>query len=240
MGFQRLARHSGVILLTLALIAIFVAINYPRTHSGQDTLSGVRVAVPPQPTWKELSSEQKTILAPLEVDWDNMERFRRKKWLEIAARFPSLSNAEQERLRDRMQDWANLTPEQRQAARERFKELSKRTNAEEREALAQKWTDYQNLPKEVRERLEKSARDQEKANKRAARTPALEGKPTPITTQEGALPSGTAAASLATAPGAVKVVPPNPAAPVSPLTFAPTKPSDESTPTSDITANESR
>ena len=158
MGFQRHARHPGVILLALVIAAILVLVGYPRMRSGQDTPSGVRVAVAPQPDWKALTPEQKAILAPLEEDWNNMERFRRKKWLEIAARYPRLSEAEQERLRARMQDWANLTPAQRQAARERYKELSKKTNAEEREALAQKWADYQNLPESVRQQLEQDAR----------------------------------------------------------------------------------
>lgn len=240
MDFQRHARRPGVILLTLVLIAILVAIGYPRMRSGQDTPSGVRVAVAPQPDWKALTPEQKTILAPLEEDWNHMERFRRKKWLEIAARYPNLSEAEQERLRDRMQAWASLTPAQRQIARERFKELSKTTSAEEREALAQKWADYQNLPESVRARLEEEARELEKASKRAARTPAVDGKPTPVTTKEGTLPAGSAAASLATAHGAVKVVPPKPAAPASPLTFAPAKPAEEPAPVTDNAVNESR
>lgn len=242
MDFQRHARHPGVILLALVIAAILVLVGYPRMRSGQDTPSGVRVAVAPQPDWKALTPEQKAILAPLEEDWNNMERFRRKKWLEIAARYPRLSEAEQERLRDRMQDWANLTPAQRQAARERYKELSKKTNAEEREALAQKWADYQNLPESVRQQLEQDAREQEKAEKRAARTPAADGKPTPVYTKEGALPGGTAAATLVTAPGAVKVVPPKGAAPVSPLTFAPApaKSPEEPAPAVDSSNNDSR
>ena len=240
MGLQQHIRRPAVILLALALGAILVAIGYPRMHSGQDTPSGVRVAIAPQPNWKELTPEQKIILAPLQEDWNNMERFRRKKWLEIAARYPNLSETEQERIRDRMQDWANLTPAQRQAARERYKELTKNTNAEEREALAQKWADYQNLPESVRQQLEQDAREQEKAEKRAARTPAVDGKPTPVTTKEGALPTGTAAATLVTAPGAVKVVPPKAAAPASPLTFAPAKPAEEPAPVTENPGNDSR
>lgn len=167
-----------------------------------------------------------------------MERFRRKKWLEIAARYPNLSDAEQERIQDRMQAWASLTPAQRQTARERFRELSRITNAEEREALAQKWADYQNLPPNVRARLEEEARELEKANKRAAQTPAVDGKPQVTKTREGALPAGTAASSLANAPAAVKVIPPKPAAPASPLTFAPAKtPEDANKPAAVETSN---
>ncbi|MFM8339054.1 MAG: DUF3106 domain-containing protein [Fluviibacter sp.] len=240
MGFQRHARNPGVILLALALVAILVAVAYPRMRSGQDTPSGVRVAIAPQPDWKALTPEQKTILAPLQEDWNNMERFRRKKWLEIAARYPNLNEAEQARIRERMQDWANLTPAQRQAARDRYKALTKNTNAEEREALAKKWADYQSLPESVRQQLEQDAREQEKAEKRAARTPGVDGKPTPINTKEGTLPTGSAAASLATAPGAVKVVPPKAATTTSPLTFAPAKPPEDPAAAADTPGNDSR
>lgn len=244
MDLHRNRSRKGLILYAALATVIAVIVGYPHVRPNQDTQSGVRVAVAPQPDWKELTSEQKEILAPLQEDWNNMERFRRKKWLEIAAKYPNLSPTEQARVQDRMQTWANLTPAQRQAARVRFQELSKQTNPEERAELAQKWADYQNLPEDVRARLEEEARELEKANKIAARTPAADGKPVATTTKEGALPGGTVAGSLATAPGAVKVLPPKPAAPTSPLTFAPTKPNEETANTppvsSETTNNESR
>lgn len=226
----------------LALIIAAAVIEYPRVRPNQDTFSGVRVAVPPQPNWRELTPAQREILAPLATDWNEMERFRRKKWLEIAARYPNLSEAEQARLRDRMQDWANMTPAQRQAARERFKELSLQTSAEEREALAQKWMDYQNLPEDVRAQLEQEARDKEKADKHAARTPVIDGKTTPTTTKDGSLPNGTLVETLVAAPGAVKVVPPKAAVSSSPLTFSPAKSAEETPAASpvDTSNNESR
>ena len=244
MALQRHTRRNGLILLTVCLTIIAVMVGYPRVRSSPDTTPGVRVAVPPQPDWRELTPAQKSILAPLKPDWNHMERFRRKKWLEIAARYPNLSEAEQARIQERMQAWASLTPAQRQAARERFRELSRATNAEEREALAQKWADYQNLPEDVRARLEEEARELEKANKRAAQTPAVDGKPQVTKTREGSLPVGTAAGSLANAPAAVKVIPPKPAVPASPLTFAPAKSIDDasSRPSAAIepTTNDSR
>lgn len=229
MAFHRNASRKGLILVVAVAAIIAVVVGYPRVRSNQDTPSGVRVAVAPQPNWKELTPAQQSILAPLQEDWNNMERFRRKKWLEIAAKYPNLNETEQARIQDRMQAWASLTPAQRQAARERFRELAKQTNPEERAELAQKWADYQNLPENVRARLEEEARELDKANKRAARTPAVDGKPVVTTTKEGVLPAGTVAGSLATAPGAVKVVPPKAAAPASPLTFAPTKPVEDTT-----------
>ena len=81
----------------------------------------------PQPSWKQLSTEQQRILAPLSGEWDMMEGFRRKKWLGIAQRYQSLSPEEQARMQRRMTSWAKLTPEERKHARDRsFPKLKRR------------------------------------------------------------------------------------------------------------------
>ena len=54
----------------------------------------------------------------LEVDDD-----RRRKWLDLAQRFPSMTPDEQARMRARMSYWSSLTPEERVEARERYKRL---------------------------------------------------------------------------------------------------------------------
>ena len=68
----------------------------------------------------------------------------------------------------------------------------------------------------------------------------MDGKPTPVHTKEGTLPTGTAAATLVTAPGAVKVVPPKAATPASPLTFAPAKPAEEPAAAAENPVNDNR
>ena len=78
-----------------------------------------------QPRWAELSLEQKQILSPLSHEWDRMEAYRKKKWLDIAKRYPGMKPEEQARVQSQMKDWASLTPDQRMHAREQYKTLQK-------------------------------------------------------------------------------------------------------------------
>jgi hypothetical protein len=85
-----------------------------------------------------------------------LESWRRKKWLEIADRYPRLGAEEQTRIQERMRAWATLTPEQRKAAREKYKNLQK-ASPEQREALMKKWLKYDALPDEEKKRFSETA-----------------------------------------------------------------------------------
>lgn len=132
---------AGALILALGLNTVALAA----------TPSPVVAATPPQPTWRGLSAEQQTVLAPLAGEWDRMENYRRKKWLGIAQRYRTMKPEEQQRLQEKMRDWARLTPEQRLAAREKFKEFNQMT-PEEKAALRQKWQEYNQLPEDERRR----------------------------------------------------------------------------------------
>lgn len=109
-----------------------------------------------QPSWVELSAEQKRILAPLSGEWDSMEGFRRKKWLGIAQRFQSMAPEEQTRMQRRMTAWAKLTPDERKRARSRYKSLQK-APPEKKEAVKLKWKEYKELPESEKARLKAEA-----------------------------------------------------------------------------------
>jgi hypothetical protein len=109
-----------------------------------------------QPSWSALTPEQKAILAPLAKEWNEMDAFRRKKWLGIAQRYPGMSPTEQASMQRNMKEWARLAPEERKAAREKYKTL-KKAAPEERQAVRQKWEEYSALPQEERDRLKKEA-----------------------------------------------------------------------------------
>lgn len=109
-----------------------------------------------QPSWVQLTPQQRQILKPLAAEWNTMEAFRRKKWLGIAARYASMSAEEQERVQRRMRDWAKLAPEERKQVREKYKTLQK-VSPEQRESLRQNWEDYRALPPEERKRLQDEA-----------------------------------------------------------------------------------
>lgn len=133
-----------------------------------------------QPAWAELTQEQKLILAPLSRDWDKMEAFRKKKWLGIAKRYPTMKPEEQARVQRRMQDWASLTPEQRTQARAQYKTL-KTAPPEKKEAIKQKWEQYKELPDEEKKRLAEKAASKRSAKPHAL-TPKLPAAPQPLPT----------------------------------------------------------
>ena len=108
-----------------------------------------------QPSWSELSSSQQRVLQPLSADWDNFESWRKKKWLDIADKYPRMRAEERERVQQRMKAWAKLTPEERQAARDTFRNVQKASSVE-REALRQMWTEYESLPAEEKQRFQAS------------------------------------------------------------------------------------
>lgn len=121
------------------------------------TLSQAVVTPPlPQPSWAELSTDQKRILAPLAGEWNTMDGFRRKKWLGIAQRYPSLSPDEQARMQRRMTDWAKLSPDERKRAREQYQSLQK-APPEKKEAVKQKWEEYKELPESEKNRFKAEA-----------------------------------------------------------------------------------
>ena len=100
-------------------------------------------------SWNSLHPTQRTALAPLEKDWATIDASHRSKWLEIAARFPTMAPAEQQRVQGRMTEWARLSPAERGRARLSFQE-AKQLSPQERQA---RWEAYQALPDTQRKAL---------------------------------------------------------------------------------------
>ncbi len=177
--------------------------------------------VPPikQPTWIELTAEQKEILAPLAGEWDQFEYSRRQKWLGIAERYPVMKADEQGRVQKRMVEWVKLSPEERKLAREKFKNLQK-ASPEHKESIKQKWQEYKDLPEEEKQRLQAEAAKTPKAKSTAkGLTPPPAGGQKP-----SALPLP-ALVPLQQAPSAAPVVPPaTPPAPAPATPVAPPPP----------------
>lgn len=130
------------------IVAVALSLAPPFGHAVVPPLS--------QPSWAELNAEQKRVLAPLSAEWDNMEGFRRKKWLGIAERYQSFSSDEQARVQRRMIDWAKLTPDERKRARDKFKSLQQ-ASPEKKEEVKLKWQAYKELPESEQTRLKAEA-----------------------------------------------------------------------------------
>jgi hypothetical protein len=94
-----------------------------------------------RPAWTELTPPQQQVLAPLQMEWEQLDTTRRKKWVSIADRYRTMKPPEQERLQKRMQEWAKLTPAQRKAAREKYQTLKK--NPQKRDEVKRRWEEYE-------------------------------------------------------------------------------------------------
>lgn len=116
------------------------------------------------PTWNALSAQQRGALAPLQRDWHTIDAARKAKWLEVAARFPSMPTVERQRVQARMADWARMSPAERGRARLNFQE-SKQFTPEQKQ---QRWEAYQALPDEQRRALAERARPATEPRKAAA------------------------------------------------------------------------
>lgn len=105
------------------------------------------------PTWAELSPGQQQALAPLAAEWNKLDAFRKKKWLEIGNRYAQMKPEEQQRMQERMRDWIKLTPEQRRIARESYARAKKLGPDQKHEH----WQQYQQLPEEQKKKLAEDA-----------------------------------------------------------------------------------
>lgn len=94
------------------------------------------------PKWAQLKADEQRILAPLKDDWDQLDAQRKRKWLGLVKRYPTMKPEEQARVQERMAAWASLSPEQRRAARDTYRRQSQLPQ-ERRETLPRKWEEYQ-------------------------------------------------------------------------------------------------
>lgn len=108
---------------------------------------------PSKPTWKDLTAAQKEALRPLQVQWNSLGADRKAKWLAISKNFPRMSAAEQDKLHQRMSQWAALSRQERVQARQNYKELSNLTP----EQKAAQWEAYKALSAEEKRKLASKA-----------------------------------------------------------------------------------
>ena len=169
--------------------------------------------------WSALTPAQQAALAPLKNDWHGIDETRRGKWLEIAARFPSLPPEERQRIQQRMNEWARMTPDERGRMRLQFQEL-RQISPKQRQA---KWDAYLALPAEERRALAESARTVPKVNATkgaapvaartsAARAPAPQAPKVVTPTVVQAKPGATTTLISRAAPPAASVPLPRPKA----------------------------
>lgn len=109
--------------------------------------------------WSQLSPQQREALAPLAGQWGGMPAENKRKWLEIADRYPQLSPEGKARLQARMSEFSQLTPEQRRTARENFQRAYQLPRESRESAVEQ----YRALPEEKKKELNERSRRKEAA-----------------------------------------------------------------------------
>jgi hypothetical protein len=86
------------------------------------------------------------LLEPFKDSWTTLPDAEQRAWAELALRFPRLPADQQERAQKRIQEWASLTPPQRQMARSNYR-LAKVLPPE---ARVQQYEAYRELSPEQR------------------------------------------------------------------------------------------
>jgi hypothetical protein len=167
--YQRLHRSRQLPGVVLALAVACIACS--GTVFAQTPPSPPPVTQAGGPPWVSLTPAQQSALAPLKKDWQGIDASRKQKWLEIAARLPSMPPEERQRIQERMSEWARMTPEERGRARLQFQE-ARQISPQERQA---RWDAYLALPVEERRALANSAKTVPKTSNTTIRT--LAGEP---------------------------------------------------------------
>jgi hypothetical protein len=106
------------------------------------------------PGWSTLSEAQRRSLTPLAADWASLPADSRRKWVEVATRLPSMAPEQQQRVQQRMNEWARMSPAERGQARLNFQQ-SKSLPGQDKQAS---WEAYQALPSQQREELAAKAK----------------------------------------------------------------------------------
>jgi hypothetical protein len=117
------------------------------------------------PNWKQLSPQQREALAPLAGQWATMPADSKRKWIEIADKYPQLSAEGKARMHARMAEFARLTPEQRRTARENFQRAYE-LPLESRESAMQQ---YKALPPDKKKELSERGQRKEAGKPAAAK-----------------------------------------------------------------------
>lgn len=145
-----------------------VCLQLGASAHAQTSAEAPRAVTASGPAWSALTPAQQSALTPLKKDWQTIDAIRKQKWLEIAARFPSMPVEERQRIQQRMNEWARMTPDERGRARLQFQE-ARQISPQQRQ---ERWDAYLALPDEERRALAASARTVPKANAMSSDTPA--------------------------------------------------------------------
>ena len=177
----------------LIVCCVLLAASWMRAHAAEP--------IGAKPTWQQLTPMQKEALGPLQPEWERFNADRKRKWLNIAARYPAMSTQQRVTLHRRMSEWVRMTPQQRRLARENFLATGKAPLDSRKQA----WERYQKLPEAEKRRLAHEAKSPPKAPGSVSRYVAEEHRKHPKPSHAPAAQASNPGAK----PGAAAPVPPH-------------------------------
>jgi len=151
----------GLVALVLALLAAWMWRSHKSTPSTQPPVAAPVASTVPnttpvvatptagQPAWKDLSTEQRQALAPLQGVWAELATESKRKWMVMSKNYQQMSADEQGKLQSRMKSWAALPRSERIEARQNFVATQKISP----ELKNQQWEAYQQLSPEEKQKL---------------------------------------------------------------------------------------
>ena len=96
---------------------------------------------PSHPLWGELTAPQQLALQPLNLLWSGITQGQKRKWLALVDNFSSLNPKDQEKLQQRMHQWASLSTQERAQARVIFSQVQQLSGDDR----LSKWQAYEAL-----------------------------------------------------------------------------------------------
>jgi hypothetical protein len=128
-----LLRFMGSLSLSLGLVIGCLDARAQTQRPSADDTQARNLAALTQPLWVDLSPVEQQALAPFAPKWNTFPTAEKRAWLKVVERIGSMTADQRQKLNTRMQQWAELTPEQRVRARANFN-LASKAPAEQRKA----------------------------------------------------------------------------------------------------------
>ncbi len=104
------------------------------------------------PKWADLTPTQQLALQPLNVLWSTITSAHKRKWIALVANFADLPSKDQEKLQQRMNQWASLSAQERAQARVIFTQVQQLSGDDR----LSKWQAYQALEPSQKNQLAQS------------------------------------------------------------------------------------
>ncbi len=121
----------------------------PANMASADRTPDALAEIASGPGWETLTTPQKLALYPLAERWAVLSESQKRRWLALSQTFAALPAEEQDKLHNRMTEWANLSGRQRSQARLNYADAQRLDPSEKRA----QWEAYQALSEEEKQLL---------------------------------------------------------------------------------------